>query len=93
MNCNSCGSSNVIEGIISDSNGGDASLFISKDKPYFKKIFGMGGNKILSFACVHCGNLQQIVEFDEKDKERYIEFEGRQPTLMERIKDESETSE
>jgi hypothetical protein len=93
MNCNSCGSSNVIEGTISDSNGGNVSLFVSKDKPLYKKIFGMGGNKILSFACVHCGNLQLMVEFSEKDEERYIEFEGRQPSLLERINDESETSE
>lgn len=94
MNCNSCGSSNVIEGtIINSSDGGNASLFIAKDKPLYKKIFGIGGNKILSFACVHCGNLQFMVEFSEKDKERYIEFEGQQPGLLERIGDESETSE
>ncbi len=94
MNCNSCGSSNVIEGTISDSNsGGSASLFVSKDKPLYKQIFGIGGNKILSFACVHCGNLQSMVEFSEKDKERYIEFEGQQPSLMERINDKSETPE
>lgn len=94
MNCNSCGSSNVIEGkIIDSSDGGSASLFVSKDKPLYKKIFGIGGNKILSFACVHCGNLQLMVEFSEKDKQRYIEFEGRQPSLMERINDESEPSE
>ena len=94
MNCNSCGSSNVIEGTIIDKNsGGDSLLFVSKDKPLYKKIFGIGGNKILSFACVHCGNLQLMVEFSEKDKERYIEFEGRQPSLLERINDGSETSE
>lgn len=50
----------------------------------------MGGNKIQSFACVRCGNLQFIVDFSEKDKQRYLEFEGRQPSLMERINDESE---
>lgn len=92
MNCNSCGSSNLIEGTIKESSsGGNVSLFVSKDKPLYKKIFGIGGNKILSFACVHCGNLQQMVEFSEKDKQRYIEFEGQQPSLMERIKDESDT--
>jgi predicted nucleic-acid-binding Zn-ribbon protein len=94
MNCNLCGSSNVIEGTIIDSSsgGGNAWLFVSKDKPLYKQIFGIGGNKILSLACVHCGNLQFMVEFSEKDKERYVEFEGRQPSLMERINDESETS-
>ena len=94
MNCNSCGSSNLIKGtIIDSSDGGNASLFVSEDKPFYKRIFGIGGNKILSFACVHCGNLQLMVEFSEKDKQRYIEFEGRQPSLLERINDESETSE
>ncbi len=84
----------MIEGkIIDSSDGGNASLFVTADKPFYKRIFGIGGNKILSFACVHCGNLQLMVEFSEKDKERYIEFEGRQPSLMERINDESETSE
>lgn len=92
MNCNSCGSSNVIEGtIINSGDSGSVSLFVSKDKPLYKKIFGIGGNKVLSFACVHCGNLQLMVEFSEKDKQRYIEFEGRQPSLMERINDEPET--
>ena len=94
MNCNACGSSNVIEGTLLDNNsGGNVSLFVTKDKPLYKKIFGIGGNKVLSYACVHCGNLQLMVEFSEKDKERYIEFEGRQPGLLERINDESETSE
>ena len=94
MNCNSCGSSNVVEGtILESSSSGKVSLFALKDKPLYKKIFGIGRNKILSFACVHCGNLQLMVEFSEKDKERYIEFEGQQPSLMERINDESETSE
>lgn len=93
MNCNSCGSTNLIEGTISDSNGGNVSLFVSKDKPIYKKIFGMGGNKILSFACVHCGNLQLTVDFSEKEKKRYIEFEGQQPSLLERINDDSETAE
>lgn len=94
MNCNSCGSSNVIEGTIIDrSSGGDYSLFVSKDKPLYKKIFGIAGNKVQSFACVHCGNLQMMVEFSEKDRERYVEFEGRQPSLLERIKDENETFE
>lgn len=93
MNCNSCGSSNVIEGTISDSNGGNVSLFVPKEKPLYKKIFGIGTNKILSFACVHCGNLQFMVEFSEKDKQRYVEFEGRQPSLMERINGKLETSE
>lgn len=91
MNCSACGSSNVIEGkIINNSDGGSPSLFVSKDKPLYKKLFAIGGNKILSFACVHCGNLQLMVEFSEKDRERYIEFEGQQPGLLERISDENE---
>lgn len=84
----------MIEGtIINSSDGGNNSLFVSNDKPLYKKIFGIGGNKILSFACVHCGNLQLMVDFSEKDKERYIKFEGKQPSLLERINDESETFE
>lgn len=94
MTCNLCGSTNVIEGTIIDNNGGgNLTTFVSKDKPLYKKIFGIGGNNILSYACVHCGNLQLMVDFSEKDKERYLEFEGRQPSLLERLNDESDTAE
>lgn len=71
-----------------DNNGGTTHVFVPNDKPFYKKIFGVGGSKIHSFACLHCGNLQFTVDFSEKEKARYADFEGRQPSLMERIGDE-----
>lgn len=91
MNCNSCGSANLIEGTVADNDGGTTSVFVPKDKPFYKKIFGAGGSKILSYACLHCGNLQFIVDFSEKEKAKYIEFEGKQPSLLERIGDQDES--
>ena len=93
MNCNSCGSTNLIEGTIVDNDGGATAVFVPKDKPYFKKMFGLGGSKIHSYACLHCNNLQLTVDFDEKEKARYIEFEGKQPSLLERINEAPDTPE
>ena len=91
MNCNSCGSSNLIEGTIVDNDGGTASVFVPSDKSFFKKIFGIGGSKIQSYACVHCGNLQFTVDFDQKEKARYMEFEGCQPDLLKRINEDPDS--
>lgn len=88
MNCNSCGSSNLIDGTIVNSDGGHTSVFVPNDRPYLKKIFGIGGSKVLAHVCVHCNNLQFTVDFSEEDKARYVEFEGKQPGILERINEE-----
>jgi hypothetical protein len=90
MNCNACGSTNLIEGTIADNDGGTTAVFVPNDRPIYKKMLGLGGSKISSHACLHCGNLQLTVNFSEKDKAAYIEFEGQQPSLMERINDKDE---
>lgn len=90
MKCNACGSSNLIEGTVRDNAGGETSVFVPNDKPYYKKMFGIG-NKITAHACLHCGNLQFAVEFGEEDKARYAEFEGKQPALLERISEDYDT--
>lgn len=54
-------------------------------------MFGIGGSKIHSYACVHCNNLQFTVDFDEKEKAKYVEFEGQQPGLLERINEEADS--
>ena len=41
--------------------------------------FAVGGR------AVHCQNLQIAVEFNESDLERYQQFEGVQPDVLERI--------
>lgn len=84
MKCTACGSSSLVVGAIM---GGDGSPpgFYPSDVPTLKRIFGVGNRPIQAYACVHCRNLQFTVEFKERDLERYQEFEGQQPDVLERI--------
>jgi hypothetical protein len=93
MNCNACGSTNLIEGEIRSDDGGGVKSFVPKDKPYIKRVFGIGGSKISAYACIHCSNLQFMVNFSEEDRLRYAKFEGQQPTLLERINEEKDLPE
>jgi hypothetical protein len=67
--------------------GGDGSApgFLPSDIPAIKRVFGIGSRAIQAYGCVHCHNLQFTVEFSERDLERYQEFEGQQPDVLERI--------
>ena len=84
MKCTACGSSSLVEGAVL---GGDLSAFgfYASDLPSLKRIFGMGSRAIQSYGCVHCKNLQFSVEFSASDLERYQQFEGEQPGVLERI--------
>jgi len=64
---------------------GSALGFYPSEGPVLKRMFGIGGKDIHAFGCVHCQNLQFTVEFSESDLERYQEFEGEQPDVLERI--------
>ena len=77
MNCVACGSTNLIEGKILDESGGTKFTFKPLAVSMWKAVFGIGVQQISATACVHSGHLQ-----------RYIEFEGRQPALLERIESE-----
>ena len=70
--------------------GGDGTMpsFYPSDMPALKRIFGFGSKAIKAYGCVHCRNLQFNVEFSESDFERYQEFEGEQPSVLERINSE-----
>jgi hypothetical protein len=67
--------------------GGDGSTprFYPSDVRALKRIFGIGSREVQAYGCVHCGNLQFAVDFSERDLERYQEFEGQQPDVLERI--------
>lgn len=67
--------------------GGDGSApgFYPNDIRALKRIFGIGNRAIQAYGCVHCRNLQFTVDFTESDLERYQEFEGQQPDVLERI--------
>ncbi len=88
MNCNICGSTNLIEGLFSEGGSLGTDAFVPNDESSFKKMLGIGGRKIRSYACVHCGNLQFVVNFSEDDKKRYLEFEGQQASVTEPIEED-----
>ena len=89
MKCVACGSVSLIEGDLMDTNGG-MNAFKLKDVPTWKSIFGIGNRKVKAYGCVNCYHLQLAVDFNEKDRERYRQFEGQQPSVLERLNAESE---
>jgi hypothetical protein len=84
MKCTACGSTTLIGGIVRDSNSAEIRFYPS-DMPALKRLFGMGGKAVHAHVCIHCHNLQFAVEFSEGDLERYQQFEGEQPGVLERI--------
>ena len=50
--------------------------------------FGVGARSIRAYGCLHCQHLQLAVNFSDKDLERYQNFEGEQPGVLERINSE-----
>ena len=85
MKCTACGSSSLVVGTVVGASDGTTFGFYPSDMPTLKRIFGIGSKSIQAYACVHCRNLQFNVEFSERDLERYQEFEGEQPNVLERI--------
>ncbi len=88
MNCIACGSTNLIEGKILDESGGTKLSFKPLEVPMWKAVFGIGLREISAQACVHCGYLHLSVNFSDEDKHRYLQFEGQQPDLLNRIESE-----
>jgi hypothetical protein len=74
----------VVEGSLMDTGGGGGVAFLFKDTSLLKQIFGVGSRKVSVHACVHCSHLELIVEFTEKDRKRYQEFDGPQPGVLDR---------
>ena len=85
MKCTACGSSALVAGTMIGASDGTTFGFYPSDLPTLKRIFGIGSKAVQAYGCVHCGNLQFTVEFSERDLERYQEFEGEQPDVLERI--------
>jgi len=90
MNCIACGSSAMVSGSLVDiSNGGETGFEID-DVSIWKTMLGIGTRKkIRAYGCVHCQHLQLAVEFTEEEVQRYRQFEGEQPNVLERINTES----
>ena len=85
MKCSACGSTALVEGSVMDTGAGGGLAFQPADLSTLKQMFGMGGRKIVAYGCIHCRNLQLTVEFKERDIQKYQEFEGQQPGVLERI--------
>ena len=84
MKCAACGSAALVEGHLQSE---DASRigFQPGDATAFRRIFGLGRRRIRAYGCIHCQHLQFAVEFNDEDVERYQQFEGEQPGVLERI--------
>ena len=87
MKCAACGSTALVGGNLV---GNDASLigFQPVDAGLLKRIFAIGHRSISAYGCLHCRHLQLAVEFSESDLERFQQFEGEQPNVLERINSE-----
>ena len=92
MKCTACGSGVVIEGTLLDTNGG-AIVFKPAEVSSLKSMFGVGSRSVRAYGCIHCQHLQLAVDFSEKDLQRYQQFEGEQPGVLERINSEPKKSE
>lgn len=89
MKCLACGSTALVEGSLMDTASGGTLGFQPADVSTLKKMFGMGSRRVRSYGCMHCRNLQLAVDFNEEDAQRYQEFEGQQPGVLERINSET----
>lgn len=83
MKCTACGSATLIEGTIVGADGANVAFYPS-DMSALKRIFS-GGRGVSAYGCIRCHNLQFGVAFTEKDFERYQQFEGEQPDVLQRI--------
>ena len=93
MKCLACGSEALVGGTILDGSSGGTTAFRLDEVPIWKSLFGVGTRKIRAYGCVHCQHLQLAVDFSEKDKQRYQQFEGEQPGILERLASETDVRE
>ena len=75
----------MIDGSLMEMSGGGGVAFISNEGSYLKRIFGGSSRTIKAFACLHCSHLELMVEFTDKDRQKYQEFDGPQPGILDRI--------
>jgi hypothetical protein len=88
MKCVACGSAALVEGTLIDSGGSGTSIFVPKDRSVWKSMFGVGTREVRGYGCIHCQHLQLAVSFTAEDLQRYQQFEGEQPGVLERINSE-----
>ena len=89
MKCVACGSTALVEGTLIDNSSG----FKPKELSIWKTMFGVGTREVRAYGCIHCQHLQLAISFSEEDLQRYQQFEGEQPGVLERINLEPRGSE
>lgn len=90
MKCIACGSVSLVEGSIVSTGDATASSFKLNDISTWKSLIGKGNRQIKAYGCVNCNHLQLAVDFSIEDRERYLKFEGVQPSVLERLNSEEE---
>jgi hypothetical protein len=58
--------------------------FMPGGRSFKDRMFG-GGRRVRAYGCLHCNHLQFAVDFEPGDVERFQEFEGAQPSIVERL--------
>ena len=81
MKCLACGSTALVQGTLIDNSSG----FKPKESSNLKSLFGVGTREVRAYGCIHCQHLQLAISFSEEDLQRYQQFEGEQPDVLERI--------
>jgi hypothetical protein len=88
MKCVACGSTALVEGILIDNVGSRTATFKPEEVPAWKSMLGMGTRGVRAYGCIRCQHLQLAVDFSEDDLQRYQQFEGEQPSVLERMNPE-----
>ena len=89
MKCVACGNVALVEGALMDNSSGGTGTFKPRELSIWKSMFGVGTREVRAYGCIHCHHLQLAVSFSEADFQRYQQFEGEQPGVLERINSES----
>ena len=93
MKCLACGSEALVGGTVLNNSDGGSVVFKLDDVPVWKSMFGVGTRTVRAYGCVHCQHLQLAVDFNAKDRQRYQQFEGEQPGILERLSSETDKRE
>jgi hypothetical protein len=88
MKCVACGSVALVKGTVLDTSGGSTPAFKPEAVSIWKSMFGVGTRSIRAYGCIHCQHLQLAVDFTDDDLQRYQQFDGEQPGVLERINSE-----
>lgn len=88
MKCVACGSVALVKGTLIETSGGGATGFKPEEVSMWKIMVGVGTRSVRAYGCMHCQHLQLAVDFSEEDLQRYQQFEGQQPGVLERINSE-----